>query len=474
MTTGLNIQQALLIDSDGSELMQPLLEHYSMAMLPIGGKPLVQFWCEHLNQIGVKKLHIATRRFPEQIRDYVGKGERWGLEISISSIPEHADSDETYRLVSSYLNESTLVSTLDQLPERDLQDWVTAISGMTPMPRPAEDAKVAMSKLAVIDSDGMRQLLSGQETSVIAMDTDAVRTIQNPKDLWQANMDLLAGKVTDPLPSGFMGEDGLSLNVGVQIKPGFQFTPGCSMGRHTLIETKNQLGPDVVIGSHCIVDKACRIRESVIFDHTYIGSHSDLNRVIVNGRLVYQVDHDLATWIDDPAIVGSTQVKTRSVGIGSRMLAFLLLCLSLPVMALVAIVRMLGGKTAFKKDTIYIPTGRDLMGMVTYHALQVHSLAVDQPFWRKMPWMLNVIKGDLELVGTTPSYEANPVVPDWARELVSVRPGVITLYDLAEEKESTDEDKYVTNSYYLVTRTLQSNLTLLARWIVRLLQPATR
>jgi len=377
-------------------------------------------------------------------------------------------------LVSTYLNESTLVSALDQLPEKDLQDWVTAIIGMAPIPHSAEDAKVVMSKLAVIDPDGLRQLLSGQETPVIATDADIVRAIKKPKDLWQANMDLLAGKIMDLLPSGFEGEEGLSLNVGVQIKPGFQFTPSCSMGRHTLIETKNQLGPDVVIGSHCIVDKACRIRESVIFDHTYVGSHSDLNRVIVNGRLVYQVDHDLATWIDDPTIVGSTQVKTRSVGIGSRMLAFSLLCLSLPVMALVAIAQMLGGKTAFKKDTIYIPTGRDLMGMVTYHALQVYSLAVDQPFWRKMPWMLNVIKGDLELVGTTPSYEANPVVPDWARELVSVRPGVITLYDLAKEKESMDEDKYVTNSYYLVTRTLQSNLTLLARWIVRLLQPATR
>ncbi|TNG00656.1 MAG: hypothetical protein EP297_03430 [Gammaproteobacteria bacterium] len=474
MTTGIKIKQALLIDSDGDELMQPLLEHHSMAMLPIGGKPLVQFWCEHLNQIGVKKLHLAMRRFPEQVRDFVGKGERWGLEISISSIPEHTDSDETYRLVSSYLNENTLVSALDQLPEKDLQDWVTAISGMTPVPRPAEDTKAAISKLAVIGPDGMRQLLNGQETAVIATDTDAVRTIKKPKDLWQANMDLLAGRITDPLPSGFEGEEGLFLDVGVQIKPAFQFEPRCSMGRHTLIETKNQLGPDVVIGSHCIVDKACRIRESVIFDHTYVGSHSDLNRVIVNGRLVYQVDHDLATWIDDPAIVGSTQVKTRSVGIGSRMLALSLLCLSFPVIALIAIVQMLGGKTAFTKDTIYIPIGRDLMGSVTYHALQVYSLVVDQPFWRKMPWMLNVIKGDLELVGITPSHEAAPVIPDWARELASVRPGVITLYDLAEENEFSNEDKYVTDSYYLVTRTLQSNLALLARWIVRLLQPTTR
>ena len=208
MTTGINIQQALLIESDGNELMQPLLEHHSMAMLPVGGKPLVQFWCEHLNQIGVKKLHIATRRFPEQIRDFVGKGERWGLEISISSIPEHADSDETYRLVSSYLNETTLVSALDQLPEKDLQDWVTAISGMAPIPHSAEDAKVVMSKLAVIDPDGLRQLLSGQETPVIATDADTVRAIKKPKDLWQANMDLLAGKIMDPLPSGFEGEEG--------------------------------------------------------------------------------------------------------------------------------------------------------------------------------------------------------------------------------------------------------------------------
>ena len=119
--------------------------------------------------------------------------------------------------------------------------------------------------------------------------------------------------------------------MGVQIKPGFKFEPNCSLGRHTLIETKNQIGPNVMIGSHCIVDKACRIRESVIFDHTYVGSHSELNRVIVDGRLVYQVDQDLATWIDDPSIVGSTQVKPGAVSIGSRILALLLLGLGLPV-----------------------------------------------------------------------------------------------------------------------------------------------
>ena len=97
------------------------------------------------------------------------------------------------------------------------------------------------------------------------------------------------------------------------------------MGQHTLIESKSYIGPDVVVGSHCIVDKACRIRESVVFDHSYVGSHSDLNRVIVDGRLVYQVEHDLATWIDDPSIVGSTRVDKRSVGIASRLMALLLL-----------------------------------------------------------------------------------------------------------------------------------------------------
>jgi NDP-sugar pyrophosphorylase family protein len=474
MSSDLQLHEALLIDSNGDELMQPLLENRSMAMMPVGGKPLVQFWCEHLNQIGVKKLHLAMRRFPEQIRDFVGKGERWGLDITISSIPEDASEDDSYRLISPYIQANTLVSRLDQIPEEGLQQWLTAVSKTPYAPRAAGDAQAAISKLAVMNADSMSQLLAGNETPIITAEAGVLRKINNPKDLWQANMDLLAGKIADPLPSGYEGEKGLSVEVGVQIKPGFEFQPDCSLGRHTLIETKNKIGPNVIIGSHCIVDKSCRIRESVIFDHTYVGSHSDLNRVIVDGRLVYQVDHDLATWIDDPSIVGSTQLKAGAVSFGSRILAILLLALGLPVIALLAVVRTLSGKAALAKDNLYIPTGRDLMGAVTYRPLQVYSLDVTQPFWQKMPWMLSVIKGDMELVGTTPARDANPEVPDWARELAGIRPGVITLYDLAEEKDAETETKYVTDNYYLVTRSFQSNMILVGRWIGRLLQPSAK
>ncbi|MBT8449712.1 MAG: NDP-sugar synthase, partial [Gammaproteobacteria bacterium] len=390
------IRHAFIVENAAAESMAPLLEKRSVAMLPFAGKPLIQFWCEHLSLIGVTHLKIFVRRYPEQVRTFVGEGERWGLSIDVITLPESLDSKESFRFVLPAIQEQSFIVSLDRFPAADLAAWLESETVIQIVEN--DMALESIADLSVVNEMMIRDIVDGKTVSKPGKRRLMTRKIASPRDFWQINMDVINADIPDPLPLGFEVESGLHLEVGVQIKPGFEFKSACRLGRHSLINSNVSLGSSVVIGADTIIDGESSINESVIFDHTYIGSHSELNRVIVDGPMIYHVDLEQATWIDDASIIGSTKTEPRRVSYSQRLAAILLLSVLVWPIVIFYLGRHIVNKTAIVENKLYLPAGRNLNGEVNFTELPVLSLDIEHVGWRKATWLVHVVKGDLALV----------------------------------------------------------------------------
>ena len=57
-------------------------------MVPIGGKPLLEYHLELFKRQGIREFIVNLHYLPEKITDYFGDGSRFGVSITYSLEPE--------------------------------------------------------------------------------------------------------------------------------------------------------------------------------------------------------------------------------------------------------------------------------------------------------------------------------------------------------------------------------------------------
>ncbi|VVB83570.1 UTP--glucose-1-phosphate uridylyltransferase AglF [uncultured archaeon] len=117
--------KAILLSAGRGERLIPLTDKIPKVMLPIAGKPLLQYWIELLKRYNIKEIAINLYHLGEQIENYFGDGERFGVSIIYSkeeTLLGTATSikkiEETYPGFCS--NEPFLVIYADNLSDMDL------------------------------------------------------------------------------------------------------------------------------------------------------------------------------------------------------------------------------------------------------------------------------------------------------------------------------------------------------------------
>src|ERR1700761_7315505 len=81
------IKTALILAAGRGERLRPLTDSLPKAMCPVGDLPLIAHHVGHLAKAGFKKLVINHAWLGDQIRHYLGDGNRWGLVIDYSPEP---------------------------------------------------------------------------------------------------------------------------------------------------------------------------------------------------------------------------------------------------------------------------------------------------------------------------------------------------------------------------------------------------
>lgn len=76
-----NFMQAVILSAGKGTRLNPLTKSVPKVMVPIKGKPLLEWHIEHLKKFGIKDIFINLHYLPNFITDYFGNGEKFGVNI---------------------------------------------------------------------------------------------------------------------------------------------------------------------------------------------------------------------------------------------------------------------------------------------------------------------------------------------------------------------------------------------------------
>jgi len=80
--------KAMILAAGLGQRMRPLTDTLPKPLLKAGGKPLLQYHLEALAAAGVNEVIINLAYLGDKIREFVGDGSRFGLQVSYSPEPE--------------------------------------------------------------------------------------------------------------------------------------------------------------------------------------------------------------------------------------------------------------------------------------------------------------------------------------------------------------------------------------------------
>lgn len=89
--------------------MQKQYPKVPKVMLPIGGKPVLEYHIERLKGFGVNDFYINLHHRPDIIKDYFGNGKKYGVRITYSFEPVLLGTSGALNKLKKYLNETFFV-----------------------------------------------------------------------------------------------------------------------------------------------------------------------------------------------------------------------------------------------------------------------------------------------------------------------------------------------------------------------------
>lgn len=402
----------ILADRIGRELL-PLTDRICVALLPVAAKPVIDYTLEMLVAADIGEAMVTIGPFGEQLRMHLSDGRNFGLSLDYWPSPGEMDIALLLSQLPKSSDESTLIVRGDMLRSPLLVEFLQA-AGSTAGPVLhgwCEDkpAGLWLVRGSLDDTLGMgwQDILSDAPVPAagkLLLKDSSAYLLESLRAYHQANLDAASGRI-----------QGLAI-------PGRQLQPGFTVGRNSSVAASRLAGSTVLVGSHCrihpsaqlrgevvisdnvIVDRSARLSNAVILPHSYVGELVTVENGIVRGNDLLRVDTGARLRIVDAFLLADlAQISIRRdfAGLLNQLAGILLLVLSLPlwpIAAVAAMIRHLARPLRFRRlrgNRLV----RDGAGLPVRAEFTAAEWATGVPVLAKLPWLLNVAKGDLRLVG---------------------------------------------------------------------------
>lgn len=89
--------------------LRPLTFTANKHLLPIANKPLIFYPIENITAVGIKEVGIVVNESKEAIKKILGKGEKWGLNITYINQPEPLGVAHVVKISEPFLKKSPFV-----------------------------------------------------------------------------------------------------------------------------------------------------------------------------------------------------------------------------------------------------------------------------------------------------------------------------------------------------------------------------
>jgi mannose-1-phosphate guanylyltransferase len=340
------IRKAVILAAGRGTRLQPLTHELPKPMIPLLGKPVMEYIIEHLARQGVSEIIINTSHLAHRIEQYFGDGRRFGVRIGYSFeghleegrlVPEPVGSAGALRKIhdlGGFIDETTAVLCGDAVVDLDLQAAAVrhrAQGAMaTVITKEVAPEEVCNYGVVVARDDGRvvsfqekphpRDALSRMASTGIYLVEPGVLGHIPADRAYDIGGELFPKLVSLGLPFFTQCLDFEWLDIGrvadywriVQrlmkegtagiVIPGAEVRPGVHVGLNTSVAWDSLrcdgpvhigsgsrvepgctfIGP-VWIGNGCHIEAGSTIDRSVIFDYAHVGANATARELIISG-----------------------------------------------------------------------------------------------------------------------------------------------------------------------------------------------
>ena len=257
--------KALLICPAERPVVAALAEERPLAIIPLLGKTLVEYWLEHLVQRGATEVLIVSDDRAQQVAAHVGDGARWGLKVTVQN--EAAER--------SVAEARAKFKAADDVP------WL-----------PAPDDVIYMDRLPQTPD----------------------RPLFNSYAGWFAALaDWLPHAATPERVGPKVIKLGVWAGLHTRIAPSAELHAPCWIGDNVFIGAGATIGPNVIIEDRAYIEPQAIIRESQVGPGTFIGAHTDVEHSIALGNTLINWKYDSVLKVPDEFLLCSLEQPQEAV-----------------------------------------------------------------------------------------------------------------------------------------------------------------
>ena len=515
--------RAVIVATGECPDMNPLNERHPTPLLPLVDRPFLQHVVEMLIDQGVTDFDFILCHLPEEIERTFEDGTRWGSRFRYHLVH---DARHPYGMIGQCIaqqesDESVVLVHGDRLPQLDKMQLrqLRQSAQIKQFVTPSEDQQEPIafcwrdaeskSPEPTIHWTGWAYL-PGQacaslpeesdeqavEAHVLHLAEQKGRLIEVPKplsvqsfsELLSAHRQVLEKQHVELMLTGREIEPGVWLSRNVSLHPTARLVPPVYIGESCRIEAGVQVGPHAVIERDCVLDTRCLVSEALVFAGSYVGEALEVTDAIVDKNCLVDMHFGTTVTVSDDFLLGSLPDKLLRPGISklvARAAAVVLLACSWPLILLTGLYLKLTrpGPALFYQNVVRLPAASNALVWETFRLWSfcppsaapsgttgMGAGGIQDFFFRFLPALVNVAKGQLRFVGVEPrsEEEIQGLSPDWRALYLSTKAGIVTEAYVSFGHNQTADERYSAEVFYAVSAGIRHDTRLLLGYIKRL------
>jgi mannose-1-phosphate guanylyltransferase len=364
------IKKAVILAAGRGTRVQPLTYDMPKPMIPLLGKPVMEYLIEHLAEQGIDEIMINVSHMADRIESYFGDGRRFGVRIGYSFegyldgerlVPEPLGSAGALRKIhdfGGFIDQTTVVLCGDAVVDLDIQaagrrhrecealaTVITRevaehevsnygivvsrpggrIASFQEKPAPAEAlSRMASSGIYLVEPQVLHFIPADRPYDIGSeLFPDLVRRqlpfyaqgcefnwldIGRVGDYWRIMQALMLGQVPRIAMPGTQVRPGVWTGLNVRVDWDRVHVEGpVYLGAGATLEPGCRLVGPVWVGAGCRVEAGATVERSVLFEYAQVGRGAQVREMIVSGRYCVTKDGQAAAVGAEPPCWGDAR-----------------------------------------------------------------------------------------------------------------------------------------------------------------------
>jgi len=299
------MKQAVILAAGEGQRLRPFTATKPKAMLSIAGKPILQYVIESLAQNGIRDIIIVVGYRREQVFDYMGSGERFGVDITYVTQERQLGTAHALTQAKAVTESEFLVLPGDNLIEADAISQFVVVKPEAMLVNRVDNP--ARYGVVTIENGMVKDIVEKPEeaesnvvnTGIYAFTTKIFSFIETQLDIPDALNNMLAqgepisaqeavGTWLDVVyPWDILSLNDVVLrqlrtNLGGTIETGVSLKGLVSVGKDTVIRSNSYIVGPVVVGNNCdIGPNVCILPATSIGNNVVVSSFSNVKNSVI-------------------------------------------------------------------------------------------------------------------------------------------------------------------------------------------------